>query len=109
MLKRRDWGRMAAAMALSAGLPDARAQPASSPTPTTAVPTPRMAPKLVIAVDNRTDFSCLPLTIADRLGYFASEGVDVEVRDFAEASQAMQALLSGEIRLRFQIPKTGSR
>lgn len=95
MLKRRDWGRMAAAMALSAGLPDARAQPASSPTPTTAVPTPRTAPKLVIAVDNRIDFSCLPLTIADRLGYFATEGLDVEVRDFPDAVQSLQALVTG--------------
>ena len=34
-------------------------------------------------------------TIADRLGYFASEGVDVDVRDFADSAQAMQALLSG--------------
>ena len=66
MLNRRDWGQVAAAMALSAGLPDARAQPATSPAPTAAVPVPRSAPKLVIAVDNRIDFSCLPLTIADR-------------------------------------------
>ncbi len=80
-----------AATALSAGLSELRAQLVQPPS----APLPRNAPKLVIAVDNRTDFSCLPLTIADRLGYFASEGVDVEVRDFAEASQAMQALLSG--------------
>ena len=91
MLKRRDWGRVVAAAALTASLPDLRAQPVSTPL----VPLPRNAPKLVIAVDNRTDFSCLPLTIADRLGYFAAEGVDVEVRDFADAPQAMQALLSG--------------
>lgn len=95
MLNRRDWGRMAAAMALSAGLPDARAQPASSPAPTPNVPAPRSAPKLVIAVDNRLDFSCLPLTIADRLGYFTSEGLDVDVRDFPDAAQSLQALVSG--------------
>lgn len=93
MLKRRDWGRAVAAAALAAGLPELRAQPVVPP----AAPLARSAPKLVIAVDNRTDFSCLPLTIADRLGYFASEGVDVEVRDFADASQAMQALLSGAV------------
>jgi NitT/TauT family transport system substrate-binding protein len=93
MLNRRDWGRVAAAMALSAGLPDARAQPASSPAP--GAPAVRSAPKLVIAVDNRIDFSCLPLTIADRLGYFASEGLDVEVRDFPDAAQSLQALVSG--------------
>ena len=95
MLNRRDWGRVAAAMALSAGLPDARAQSASSPAPSPTAPAPRSAPKLVIAVDNRIDFSCLPLTIADRLGYFATEGLDVEVRDFPDAAQSLQALASG--------------
>ncbi len=91
MLNRRDWGRMSAALALTAALPHGRAQLTSPPT----VPLSRNAPKLVIAVDNRSDFSCLPLTIADRLGYFASEGVDVEVRDFPDATQSMQALISG--------------
>ncbi|MDM7942651.1 MAG: ABC transporter substrate-binding protein [Hydrogenophaga sp.] len=91
MLNRRDWGRAAAAMALAAGLPQGRAQLTSPP----ATPLPRTAPRLVIAVDNRSDFSCLPLTVADRLGYFASEGVDVELRDFPDAAQSLQALMSG--------------
>jgi NitT/TauT family transport system substrate-binding protein len=95
MLNRRDWGRVAAAMALSAGLPDARTQSAPSPASSSAVPGPRSAPKLVIAVDNRIDFSCLPLTIADRLGYFGAEGLDVDVRDFPDAAQSLQALVSG--------------
>ena len=88
MLNRREWGRVVAAMAWSAGLPDVRAQP-------TPVPAARSAPKLVIGVDNRIDFSCLPLTIADRLGYFTMEGLDVEVRDFPDAAQSLQALASG--------------
>jgi NitT/TauT family transport system substrate-binding protein len=75
-------------MAWSAGLLGARAQP-------TPVPAARSAPKLVIGVDNRIDFSCLPLTIADRLGYFTMEGLDVEVRDFPDAAQSLQALASG--------------
>lgn len=91
MLNRREWGRAATAVALAAGLPHARAQLTSTVT----TPLPRGAPKLVIAVDNRTDFSCLPLTIADRLGYFASEGLDMEVRDFPDADQSLQALVSG--------------
>lgn len=91
MLRRRDWGRVVAAAALAAGLPELRAQLVVPP----AVPLPRSVPKLVIAVDNRTDFSCLPLTIAERLGYFANEGLDVEVRDFAEASSSAQALFAG--------------
>lgn len=95
MLKRRDWGRVAAAMALSAGLQDARAQPASTPAPSAALPSSRSAPKLVIAVDNRIDFAFLPLTIADRLDYFTAEGLDVEVRDFPDAAQSLQALATG--------------
>jgi NitT/TauT family transport system substrate-binding protein len=91
MLNRRDWGRAVTALALAAGAPDLRAQLAAPP----AMALPRNAPRLVLAVDNRTDFSCLPLTIADRLGYFASEGIDVEVRDFADPAQSMQALISG--------------
>lgn len=90
MWNRRDWGRAAVA-AMAAGWPELRAQLTSPPV----APLPRTAPKLVIAVDNRTDFSCLPLTIADRLGYFASEGVDVEVRDLPDAEQCLQALISG--------------
>lgn len=95
MLKRRDWGRVAAAMALSTGLSDVRAQPASTPAPSATLPAPRSAPKLVIAVDNRIDFAFLPLTIADRLDYFTAEGLDVEVRDFPDAAQSLQALSVG--------------
>jgi NitT/TauT family transport system substrate-binding protein len=91
MLNRRDWGRAVTALALTAGAPVLRAQLATPP----AMALPRNAPRLVLAVDNRTDFSCLPLTIADRLGYFASEGIDVEVRDFADPAQSMQALITG--------------
>ena len=91
MLNRRDWGRAVTALALAAGAPALRAQLATPP----AMALPRNASRLVLAVDNRTDFSCLPLTIADRLGYFASEGIDVEVRDFADPAQSMQALITG--------------
>jgi NitT/TauT family transport system substrate-binding protein len=37
----------------------------------------------------------LPLTIAERLGYFKAEGLDVTIADFAGGSKAAQALLGG--------------
>lgn len=48
-----------------------------------------------MAVDNKAAFCYLPLTIAERLGYFSSEGLDVQVREFADPNQSVQAVLSG--------------
>jgi len=42
-------------------------------------------PRVVIAVEGRSSFSYLPLTIAERLGYFAAEGLDVEMVDVGGA------------------------
>ncbi len=38
-------------------------------------------PRLSIAVEGRATFAYLPLTIAERLGYFGAEGLEVEVLD----------------------------
>ena len=40
-------------------------------------------------------FYYLPLTIAERLGYFKDEGLDVEISDFAGGSKALQAVVGG--------------
>ena len=40
-------------------------------------------PRVMIAVEDRASFSYLPLTIAERLGYFAAEGLEVETFDVA--------------------------
>jgi NitT/TauT family transport system substrate-binding protein len=37
----------------------------------------------------------LPLTIAEQLGYFKAEGLDVSIVDFAGGSQALRALVGG--------------
>jgi NitT/TauT family transport system substrate-binding protein len=37
----------------------------------------------------------LPLTIAEQLGYFKAEGLDVKIVDFAGGSQALRALVGG--------------
>lgn len=49
--------------------------------------------KVVLAVGGRTTLYYLPLTLADRLGYFTDEGLDVEINDFPGGSKALQALI----------------
>ncbi|WP_224788681.1 ABC transporter substrate-binding protein [Pandoraea terrae] len=51
--------------------------------------------KIAIAVGGKNLFYYLPLTIAERLGYFKQEGLEVEISDFAGGSKALQALLGG--------------
>ncbi|HEX2544309.1 MAG TPA: ABC transporter substrate-binding protein [Ramlibacter sp.] len=48
--------------------------------------------KLAIAVGGKTTFYFLPLTIAEQLGFFKAEGLDVEISDFAGGANALQAL-----------------
>ena len=51
--------------------------------------------KLTIAVGGKNLFYYLPLTIAERQGYFKDEGLDVEIPDFAGGAKALQALVGG--------------
>ena len=51
--------------------------------------------KLSIAVGGKAAFYHLPLTIAEQLGYFKAEGLEVEVSDFAEGARALQAVVGG--------------
>jgi NitT/TauT family transport system substrate-binding protein len=39
----------------------------------------------------------LPLTLADKLGYFKEQGLEVEINDFKGGSQSLQALVGGSI------------
>jgi NitT/TauT family transport system substrate-binding protein len=52
-------------------------------------------PKVALAVGGKAGFYYLPLTIAERLGYFKDEGLDVEISDFAGGSKALQAVVGG--------------
>jgi len=54
-------------------------------------------PKLTIGVGGKTLFYYLPLTIAERNGYFKAEGLDVEIQDFPGGARALQALLGGSV------------
>ena len=51
--------------------------------------------RVAIAVGGKNLFYYLPLTIAEQLGYFKAEGLDVEISDFAGGSKALQALIGG--------------
>jgi NitT/TauT family transport system substrate-binding protein len=52
-------------------------------------------PKLTLAVGGKNLLYYLPLTIAESLGYFKTEGLDVTIADFAGGSRALQALVGG--------------
>ncbi len=51
--------------------------------------------KLTLAVGGKTTLFYLPLTIAERQGYFKAEGLDVEIADFAGGAKSLQALIGG--------------
>ena len=52
-------------------------------------------PQLTLAVGGKNLLYYLPLTIAEQLGYFKAEGLDLKIVDFAGGSQALRALVGG--------------
>src|SRR5258707_13854817 len=52
-------------------------------------------PKVTVVVGGRSLFYYLPLTLAERLGYFKDEGLQVEIADFPGGAKALQALVGG--------------
>ena len=52
-------------------------------------------PKVTIAVGGKNLLYYLPLTVAEQLGYFKAEGLDVSIVDFAGGSRALQAVVGG--------------
>ena len=51
--------------------------------------------RVVLAVGGKTTLYYLPLTLADRLGYFRDEGLELEINDFPGGAKALQALIGG--------------
>lgn len=51
--------------------------------------------KITIAVGGKNLFYYLPLSVAERKGYFRDEGLEVEIPDFAGGAKALQALVGG--------------
>ncbi|MFO1318081.1 MAG: ABC transporter substrate-binding protein [Burkholderiales bacterium] len=52
-------------------------------------------PRLTLAVGGKATLYYLPLTLAERLGYFRDAGLDVEINDFPGGAKALQALIGG--------------
>jgi NitT/TauT family transport system substrate-binding protein len=55
--------------------------------------------KITIAVGGKTLFYYLPLTVAERKGFFKEEGLEVEIPDFPGGARALQALVGGSADL----------
>src|ERR1700752_1706464 len=51
--------------------------------------------KVTIAVGGKNLFYYLPLTVAERKGFFKDEGIEVEIPDFAGGARALQAMVGG--------------
>lgn len=83
LFNRRQVGAALAGVAASVALPCAFAQgkPEKS--------------RVAIAVGGKASFYYLPLTIAEQLGYFKAEGLEVEISDFAGGARALQAVVGG--------------
>jgi NitT/TauT family transport system substrate-binding protein len=77
--------RFALAMAAVAALAAASAAPAQG----------LEKPRITIAVGGKSLFYYLPLTIAERRGYFKDEGLDVTIVDFPGGARALQAMVGG--------------
>jgi NitT/TauT family transport system substrate-binding protein len=54
-------------------------------------------PKIALAVGGKNLLYYLPLSIADSLGYFKAEGLDVTINDFAGGAQSLRALVGGSV------------
>lgn len=55
--------------------------------------------KITIAVGGKSLFYYLPLTVAERKGFFKEEGLEVEIPDFPGGARALQALVGGSADL----------
>jgi NitT/TauT family transport system substrate-binding protein len=51
--------------------------------------------KVALAVSGKAAFYYLPLTIAEQLGYFEAEGLELDIVDFPSSVRAQQALTNG--------------
>jgi NitT/TauT family transport system substrate-binding protein len=53
--------------------------------------------KLTLGVGGKPLLYYLPLTIAERKGYFKDQGLDVEINDFGGGAKSLQALIGGSV------------
>ena len=53
--------------------------------------------QITLGVGGKTSLYYLPLTIAERLGHFKEQGLDVTINDFRGGAQSLQALAGGSV------------
>src|SRR3954447_21049495 len=53
--------------------------------------------KVTLGVGGKPLLYYLPLTIAERKGFFKEEGLDVEINDFGGGAKSLQALIGGSV------------
>ncbi|MDQ4135093.1 MAG: ABC transporter substrate-binding protein [Pseudomonadota bacterium] len=54
-------------------------------------------PKVTLGVGGKALLYYLPLTVAERKGYFKDEGLEVEINDFGGGARSLQALIGGSV------------
>lgn len=54
-------------------------------------------PNLTLGVGGKGLLYYLPLTLAERLGYFKDEGLNLTINDFAGGAQSLQSLIGGSV------------
>lgn len=82
-VSRRGFVSAAACAVVAAGVPALRAQSRLD------------ISKLVIAVAGRQHYAQLPLTVAERRGYFRAEGLTIQLHAYVNESTALQSVIGG--------------
>src|SRR5258706_11989958 len=59
-------------------------------------------PDLVLGVGGKSSLYYLPLTLAERLGYFKEQGLNVTITDFGGGSKSLQSLIGGFARVGYR-------
>jgi NitT/TauT family transport system substrate-binding protein len=54
-------------------------------------------PKVTLGVGGKALLYYLPLTVAERKGYFKDESLEVEINDFGGGARSLQALIGGSV------------
>ena len=88
-MERRTFLIGASVVAAGASLPGIRPASAAADQPE--------KPDLIIGVGGKPLLYYLPLTIAERKGFFKEEGLNVTINDFAGGSKSLQALVGGSV------------
>lgn len=58
-----------------------------------------VSPKVSIGIGGQTLLTYLPTTLAEELGYYEDEGLDVDLQDLQGGSKALTALMGGSVQI----------